>query len=347
MLAAAIVTSTATLAYTSDPFVLLGVSLLAAVGLALGLDWLRRSRRHRSEPEISPPHRDGQGGDEITQPLPMMIRPQGGTSAIGSLRAAARSDKGMVRTVNEDDTLLAELADENDRVRAGVFAVADGLGGHDSGEIASSTAIEATVRALQTHLFFADGTYRRDDLRDEDVLDVLRDAVMAANRAVYAVKVDQGLDLATTLVLAFVVNRKAYLANVGDSRAYLVREGHIRQLTEDHSLVERMVASGQITEAEARLHPQRNLIFRSLGTEPLVEVDLFVERLQPGDRLVLCSDGLTTMVPDTTLAHIVAKEPDLDMACRLLIHAANDAGGKDNISTVLVELLPAEDGAQQ
>lgn len=334
----------------SEPAVFYGIvggSVVLVLLLLLGIYKLLGSRGARKEEAMPAPEPAQEPPDEITQPLPVAIRPHVLSSSTASIRAAARTDKGRARSgsVNEDDTLLAELADETGEVRTGLYAVADGMGGHQKGEVASRTAIEATISALQSHPFFANGDYLRDGLSDETVLDVVREAVSSANRAVYGVKVDQGTDMGTTLVLAMVLRSKAYVANIGDSRAYLLRDGSIRQLTEDHSLVERMVASGQITEAEARLHPQRNLIFRSLGTDPQVEVDMFVERLQPGDRLLLCSDGLTNMVPDAVLSHIASREENLDMACRLMIRTANEAGGRDNISVVLAEVLSPEDAA--
>lgn len=317
--------------------------LALAFLLALAFSWSRRSKRDRRVLETPQVQRRQPPRDEITQPLPAMNRPQAPSVNGASIRAAARSDKGQVRSINEDDTLMAPMVDENGQVRMGVYAVADGMGGHEQGEVASQMAIEATNDTLGSHPFFQEGMYLRDDTNDESVLDVLREAVTAANRAVYGLKVERNTDMGTTLVLSLVMRSKAYVANVGDSRAYLIREGSIRQLTEDHSLVERMVASGQITEAEARLHPQRNLIFRALGTDPQVEVDLFVEQLQVGDRILLCSDGLTGMVPDEALAHIASTERDIDMACRQMIRKANDAGGKDNISVVLVEIQATEE----
>ncbi len=278
--------------------------------------------------------------EEITQPIlaPTVDEHYPNTR----IRAAARTDPGRVRSVNEDDVVSAGLEDDGGEVRTGLYAVADGMGGHDKGEVASHTAIEAMIGALESNPFFTQGQFKQHD-GDEKVLQALREAVESANRAVYGKRMDESTNMGTTLVLSLVLNGKAYLANVGDSRAYLLRDGNLRQITEDHSLVERMIANGQITEAEARRHPQRNLVFRSLGTEPNVDVDLFVERLKPGDRLLLCSDGLSNMVPEATLIHIASRERNLDIACRKLFDAANEAGGKDNISVVLAEVLSAEE----
>jgi len=283
--------------------------------------------------------------DEITQPLPVMeVNKSNSGNVILGIRAAARTDSGRVRRTNEDDVLLA-LPESNESVlpTIGIVAIADGMGGHDKGEVASRTAIEATINHLQNNPFFTEGHFLRQNLSDDDVVNVVREAVQTANRAVYRTKVEQSTDMGTTLVLALILRGKSYIANVGDSRAYIVRDRAIRRITEDHSLVERMIAAGQITEIEARRHPQRNLIFRSLGTEPVVEIDMFVEPLSSGDRLLLCSDGLNSMISDDVIADIVSHESDVDRACRLLIRAANDAGGADNISVALVEMVALED----
>ncbi len=323
-----------------DARVIVGALLPCAILLALAE--LRRAGLATAPVFLMSQHRGG--GDEITQPLPAVTRLHRQESSIGNILAAARTDTGRARKVNEDDTLVAELSDERGRVVCGLYIVADGMGGHEKGEVASRTAIEAALESLQNNPFFVDGTYLTNRFQDEDVLDVLRDAVAAANRAVYKMRVGERSDMGTTIVLAMVLGGKVYIANVGDSRAYLIREGYIRQLTEDHSLVERMVATGQISEAEARMHPQRNVIFRWLGTDVQVEADMFVERLQPYDRLLLCSDGLNSMVPDAAIGHIAAQDLDLDHRARLLIQAANDAGGRDNISVILVETTPPDQG---
>lgn len=327
---------------TTTLAIALAVSVALAAALAVLIVRLRQPGRGRYVAEVSMSSGGRGGREEITQPLPAAVRPrpQPSPSAV-SLRAAQRTDRGRVRDHNEDDTLIMDLKDETGEVRTALYAVADGIGGYEMGEVASRTAIGAIIQALRTDPFFAKGDYLRGEPGDEVVLDVLRNAVQVANREVYSVRMEQRNDMGTTLVLALVLNARAYVANVGDSRAYLLRDERIRQITEDHSLVERMVASGQITRAEARIHPQRNLIFRSLGTEPHVEVDLFVESLHPGDRLLLCSDGLTDMLPDDRLIHIGSGEPNLDHACRLLIRAANEAGGTDNISVVLAEVSAA------
>lgn len=315
------------------------VSLLLAVLLAWALLRARSSRGkdssvYHASTDAALTHRD-----EITQPLPFASKPYVNTNSAVRLLAAQRTDKGRVRSHNEDDTLIMDLQDEAGEVRTALYAVADGVGGAKKGEVASRTAIESVIQALRSDPFFKQGEHLKGEYDEQTVVEVLRNAVMSANRDVYSVRVEQNVEMGTTIVLALVMGSKAYVANVGDSRAYLLSDGGIRQITQDHSLVERMVTSGQITRAEARLHPRRNLILRSLGTDPHVEVDLFVEPLQPGDRLLLCSDGLSGPVPDEALAHLSSRESNVDRACRAMIDAANQAGGSDNISVVLAEIV--------
>jgi protein phosphatase len=322
--------------------IIVAVAILVVLLVVFGVARRRTSRERQHAVGAPAGGQERDPGEEITQPLPAAIRPQVQAPSAARLRAAQHTDRGRVRSgsENEDDTLIMDLKDEAGEVRTALYAVADGMGGHEKGEIASRAATRSVERALETSPFFQSAGYHAGTYSDRDVAEVLRSAVMVANREVYALKMDQQTNMGTTMVLALVTRSKAYVANVGDSRAYLLRGDDIHQITEDHSLVERMVASGQITQAEARLHPQRNLVFRSLGTEPNVEVDLFVEPLQTGDRLLLCSDGLTNMLPDDRVAYIVGREPDPESACRALVRAANEAGGKDNISVVLAEVLP-------
>ncbi len=319
----------------------LGAAVLSLVALVLVLVLLRsrastpRQGANHSSASADPVAR----AEEITQPLPFANRTAATDSPSVSLRAAQRTDRGRVRSHNEDDTLIMDLQNEDGQVRSALYAIADGVGGAQKGEVASRTAIESVIQALRSDPFFTDGEYLKGGADEQVVIEVLRNAVLSANREVYSVRVNQNVDMGTTMVLALVMGSTAYVANVGDSRAYLLRDEEIRQITQDHSLVERMVTSGQITRAEARLHPRRNLIFRSLGADPHVEVDLFVETLKPGDRLLLCSDGLSGPVSDDALLHLSSREPNVDRACRSMIEAANQAGGTDNISVVLAEVV--------
>jgi serine/threonine protein phosphatase PrpC len=230
-----------------------------------------------------------------------------------SLRVAARTDVGRVRTGNEDTVLAApeEL----------IVAVADGMGGHQAGEVASATAMAA----------FVDHLHRGDSVGD---------AITRANDAVYA-KASEDLSLrgmGTTLTAAVVDGSTLVIGHVGDSRAYLLRDGAMTQLTTDHSVVAELIAAGELTEAEAQADPRRAMITRALGIDTDVSVDVVAVDITPGDRLLLCSDGLTTMVPDDEIAAILARETDPEPAADALVRAANAAGGADNVSVVIADV---------
>ncbi|HMG28049.1 MAG TPA: Stp1/IreP family PP2C-type Ser/Thr phosphatase [Acidimicrobiia bacterium] len=232
------------------------------------------------------------------------------------LVAAGVTDVGRVRDGNEDDFL-----DQADRL--GLVAVADGMGGHRAGEVASATALESLRAAV------ASG-------------EQLREAIEGANEAVLE-KSESDHDLhgmGTTLTAGMLgTDGSLTVGHVGDSRGYLMRNGELRQITDDHSLVEEMVRGGELTPEQAEVHPQRSIITRALGIDPLVDVDLYPIELQPGDRILLCSDGLTTMVRPEEIANILGREPDPRRAAQLLVDAANAAGGEDNVTAVIVEAI--------
>ncbi len=227
---------------------------------------------------------------------------------------AALTDIGRVRTHNEDSVLA----------QPPLFVVADGLGGHEAGEVASSIAVE-TVR---------DHAPRRPDSK------ALGRAVRAANREVIrAAREGYGKQgMGTTMTAAIVERTRIALAHVGDSRAYLLHEGVLQRVTEDHSMVADMIRRGQLTEAEARYHPNRSVITRALGTDPNMAADTYEVEAAPGDRLLLASDGLTGMIEDGMIAELLATYRDPAVAARMLVDAANEAGGHDNISVIVVDI---------
>jgi len=233
------------------------------------------------------------------------------------LVATGRSDVGKVREGNEDALL----------VRDSVYAVADGMGGHLAGEVASATALEP-IEELDGRIF-------QDNAA---AVTALRDAVVAANERVSQLAVDNPdyRGMGTTLTAALVEGRRLHVAHVGDSRAYLLRDGHFSQLTDDHTLVQHLVDEGQITREEAARHPQRSVITRAIGVSHDVDVDSMSLELQPGDQLLLCSDGLSGVVEDEDIARTLVETDDPDDAVDALIHLANDAGGPDNITVLLL-----------
>lgn len=249
------------------------------------------------------------------------------------------SNIGNVRQVNEDSFVVLEVTrvQESRGIPLGLYVVADGMGGHKAGEIASRTVNKIiTEKVLNAEVIpgLAFATRRLDETPGS----VLASAVKEANRILYNLAHSRGSDMGTTLTAALIIGDTATIANVGDSRTYLWREGVLRQVTEDHSLVASLVKAGMLKPEEVRQHPQRNQVFRSLGTKPEVEPDIFTETLQRGDRLILCSDGLWEMVRDPEISRIVARARSPQEACRALIQKAKDAGGDDNITVIVVKM---------
>lgn len=236
------------------------------------------------------------------------------------MRFAAKTDIGRLREANED-TFLAE--DE-------IFAVADGMGGHQAGEIASSLAIDILKK-------WADESKKSQT--PQSIQKMLKEIVDEVNNAILK-KAELRFDylgMGTTLTAFHVAGKRIFLAHIGDSRAYLIRKGKITQLTQDHTLVADMVRKGEISEELARVHPLKNILTRALGTDIRAEVDLLSEEVQPGDKILLCSDGLNSMLKDGQILAIVNETENLDDACQRLIDTANANGGEDNITVVLVE----------
>ena len=224
----------------------------------------------------------------------------------------AATDVGRVRDGNEDAYLVDDAM--------GLVAVADGMGGHRAGEVASATALEALRAAITS------GRPLRESIED-------------ANEAVFSKSLtDTDLrGMGTTLTAATLVTGGILLVgHVGDSRAYLLHDSELRQVTEDHSLVEELVREGRLTADEAAVHPQRSIITRALGVDASVEVDVYPIELAPGDRFLLCSDGLTGMVQPDDIAATLRRESDPARAASQLVDAANHAGGEDNITVVVV-----------
>ncbi len=229
-----------------------------------------------------------------------------------------RTDVGRGRPENEDSILVDDAH--------GLYAVADGMGGHRAGEVASATAVETLQSA------FLEGR-------------PIDRAIEEANAAVFAKAAgDAALrGMGTTLTAVAVDGGTAVLGHVGDSRAYLLRDGAVTQVTDDHSLVEQLVREGRLSPEEAQNHPQRAIITRALGVDAEVQVDTYRVDLRPGDRLVICSDGLTNMLSDDTIGATLRRHADPQQAADTLVDMANQAGGDDNITVVILDALA--DGA--
>ena len=230
------------------------------------------------------------------------------------MAATLRTDIGRLRRQNED----AAWFDES---RA-VFAVADGIGGHLAGEVASRMAIEAVQRMAREN--------------ERPGIAALREAVACAHETILAHAQDhiECAGMGTTLSVLWLGENYAYIAHVGDSRIYRLREGSLTQITQDHSLVEELVRAGLITREQARTHPRRNIITRALGTHGENEPDLLVTDVRDGDLFLLCTDGLTGMVTDGDIERVL-RENDMETAADRLLALALDAGGRDNVTLIL------------
>jgi protein phosphatase len=250
------------------------------------------------------------------------------------VKAYGLSDVGKQRQHNEDTFLVADDAK--------LFLVADGMGGHAAGEIASRIAVDS-ISEFIVHTKEDDGTWPHayDEHYTRTTNRLMAALRMANTRVLEAMRKDAKLrGMGTTVVAAMSEGGKMSVAHVGDSRAYLIRAGAISRLTNDHSWVYEQVQAGMLTEAEAEKHPLRNVITRALGGALSVTPDASEVESRPGDVYLLCSDGLTGMVPEEEILRIVTENAaDLEQACRVLIDVANERGGLDNVTAILVKTV--------
>ncbi|MBA2313360.1 MAG: Stp1/IreP family PP2C-type Ser/Thr phosphatase [Actinobacteria bacterium] len=244
-----------------------------------------------------------------------------------NIKVGASSDVGRVRDANQDAYLID----------APLYVIADGMGGHAAGDVAAVTAVKV----------ISDEAGRVSAQEPDSLAALLKDANAAIWERAQSERAFQGMG--TTCTLVYASDAAGYIAHVGDSRAYRLRGGGLEQLTEDHTLVGRMIKEGRIGAGEARTHPQRNVITRALGIDSSVEVDLREIDLEEGDRLMLCSDGLSSMLDESAIEKGLAEAPDPQAAADRLVELANDAGGEDNITVVVLDVAggdgPAPAGA--
>ncbi len=277
-------------------------------------------------------------GVRKTSTSPNPPSPPVAATARPRLKVGWATDVGEVRRHNEDAALIITATHDGDDALPpfGLFVLADGMGGHQAGEVASSLAARIVAHRIM-HQFYLPTLVSNERGTEQPALkEMLVDAVRAANRAV----TDQVPGGGTTLTCALVLGPRAYVAHVGDSRAYIVTEGKLDQITHDHSLVDRLVELGQLTREEAAIHPQKNVLYRAVGQKGVLEVDTYIRTIPQGGRLLLCSDGLWSMVSEAEMIHIVTTSYSLQAACEGLVTAANQAGGRDNITAILVEPSP-------
>jgi serine/threonine protein phosphatase PrpC len=232
------------------------------------------------------------------------------------------TDIGRIRDHNEDSFSQVRLGEKT------LFVVADGMGGHDAGEVASRIAVEAVCEEI-----------RKGTKTGLDPQGLIEHAVWRANNEVRREGASKRSDMGTTLCIALIAENTAYIASVGDSRVYWIENGSIAQITEDHSLVAKLVSAGKLTKEEARGHPRSNLLYRTIGNDEIVKVDTFQVALKKGGCLLLCSDGLWGEVADEEIHKVLTAGHDAKTVCARLVRMANDNGGKDNITAVVVKVL--------
>ena len=267
--------------------------------------------------------------------------PDSAPSAPVIVHVFGRTDVGRTREHNEDAFVVADLTRGNATLqpevrthvvgdRGTLFMVADGMGGAAAGEIASAMAIEVVLRELSE-------AFSANDAPDSEIFATsLKKATAAANAQIhsFALEHPEFRGMGTTATIAGILGDTLYLAQVGDSRAYLVRDGKPLQITKDQSLMQKLIEAGEITEEEAELSERRNIILQALGPESQIKVDLTHQQIRRGDKLVICSDGLSGQVRLDEIGRVVTEEPDLMSVCKKLIDRANENGGPDNITVI-------------
>ncbi len=239
------------------------------------------------------------------------------------LKTFSMTDVGRKRQLNQDYVFTSDKPVGN---MPNLFIVADGMGGHNAGDYASKHTVETIVKEIKK-------SYEKNPTI------IVKKAIQMANECIRkkASEDEAYRGMGTTVVVATVIGRYLQVANVGDSRLYVVNSEEIKQITRDHSLVEEMIRLGGIAREDARLHPDKNIITRAVGVREEVEVDIFTIEIRPGDYILMCSDGLTNMVDDSDIKFIVNSQRDLVETAQKLIAAANENGGKDNIAVGLVK----------
>lgn len=247
------------------------------------------------------------------------------------------TDVGMMRANNQDAVLafFASQSNAHNRPDFGMFIVADGMGGHHDGEKASAVATQVFAEQVTRHIFLPLLDQEHGDPEALPITEILNKAVKTSNDVVVSTVPEGG----TTITAVTVVGDLAYLVHVGDSRAYLItKEYGIEQITRDHSLVQRLIELDQLTQEEASHHPQKNVLYRAIGQSDHLEVDTITRRLPAQSYVLLCSDGLWNMVPEEVMLDIIASTEAPQEACDQLIAIANEHGGTDNISAILLQI---------
>jgi serine/threonine protein phosphatase PrpC len=244
-----------------------------------------------------------------------------------AILSAAVSDRGRVRSENQDAYLIAP--------EKGLFIISDGMGGHQAGATAAQFVIQMLPKLLENNLG-TDG-----DLTHDEIAAALGESAVTLSDRLReeGLKDPSAYGLGATIVMILIRDRFAHIMNLGDSRAYLLRGGHFSNLTDDHTIVGALLRMGEITQEEAHSHPKANQISRYVGMEGEAHPGIKTQAINPGDRLLLCSDGLTGLVGDAHIERLLAQEGDPQKTCHALVDTANEAGGHDNVSVIVVDIL--------
>lgn len=242
------------------------------------------------------------------------------------MRVLAKSDIGKMREMNQDSFYVSDL--EKDELN--LYILADGMGGYKGGEIASYLAVSSAKKYITNN-------FKKIKKDRESILELLKDAVIYANKIIYerAIKDPDLHDMGTTLDICLIYNNKVFIGHIGDSRVYRIRKNIIRKLTTDHSYVEKLLKEGTITKEEAYNHPKKNMLMKALGCSLLVEPDVICKGFLKDDILLMCSDGLTNMLRDNEIYSLLLNNPDKPVEA--LIKNANDLGGYDNITAIIID----------
>lgn len=243
------------------------------------------------------------------------------------MKIGVSSTTGKVRDINQDSYFCSEFNDIN------VFAVADGMGGHNAGEVASRIAVE-TIKDLLYN-------FREDLINGKiEVSEFIKKLLEEANKNIF-IEAEENIKLkgmGTTITLVFVLENEILIGHVGDSRAYIFSNNELIQITEDHSLVAELVKNGTISEYEAINHPQKNVITRALGTDKEIKVDIFNKKIKKDDVIILCTDGLTNLVSEERIKNVLNEHQNIQDACDTLINIANELGGYDNTTVIIIKI---------
>lgn len=239
---------------------------------------------------------------------------------------------GKVRKNNEDYCMGEVVKTKNEEL-IGIFALADGMGGHNKGEVASKLAVENIIKFLKENLL------QSSSIKIDYIDDIIKQAYNSVNSIIYkkSIEEEECSGMGTTLVIAILYKDNLYVANVGDSRCYLLNNRELKKISTDHSVVEELIKANVITEEDAKTHPRRNHITRAMGTDEMVLVDIFKEKICENDIILLASDGLTGCVDKEDIKSILLKNKEIKEINEELICTANDSSGRDNVSVILIK----------